>query len=104
MTAVSTKWDKAHKVSIWDGHGTCHTYTAAYVQDNDDDDGVKIKILRKRLANSPIPPDCAGWELYASMDDDCDETYGQATIGDAKTCGRHKILTIPDAGAHILTP
>lgn len=104
MHTHSSMWDQAHKVTIWDGRGTCHTFTSAYVKDQDDKDHVKVKILRKRLADSPLPSDLNGWELFASMDDECDETYGQATINSSSNVGRHKIVTIPDGGPKIFTP
>jgi hypothetical protein len=99
-----TDWTLAYKCSIWDGKGNCGTFERPYVHEPEDANKVRIKIARNRLADSAVPDDPQGWELFASMDADCDITHGQATISDTDDAGTHRIMTIPDGVPKILTP
>lgn len=93
MSDYTTNWNPVHKLSVWDGRGTCETFSKAYYQEVDD--VVKLKIHMKTVAESDLPSNLTQWEAFASVDEDCDETF-EGEITTTKSRGRHKIVTIPN--------
>jgi len=104
---LSSEWEPVHKCSLWDGHGTCETFSLGYwkkVENDNKPDYYKVKLHRKRIDDAGLPNDLAGWELFASKDQNVDGSIGQATIEKDWNRGRHRVLKVPATDAALFYP
>lgn len=99
MHNYSSNWDRAHKVTLWDGNQSAAFSRAYYHQD-----GLKLKLHADTLADATIPTEPAGYRCVFSFDaedaDFDDQTREVAhvsreySVGAVVSSGRHKILKL----------